>query len=77
MLARYHAWSAGLPGDDDALGDWDAQVDLTWIVGLLLRGWRKGLDFEDGLELPSGLSAAEDLAFWCAHAVAAAERRLA
>ena len=28
--------------------------DLTWIVGLLLRGWRKGLDAEAGVTLPSG-----------------------
>ena len=28
------------------IGDWDRQVDLTWIIGLLLRGWRKGLDAE-------------------------------
>ena len=39
------------------IGDWDAQLDLTWIVGLLLRGWRKGLDAEAGATLPSGVSA--------------------
>ena len=27
---------------DAVLGDWALQVDLAWIVGLLLRGWRKG-----------------------------------
>ena len=27
---------------DAVLGDWAAQVDLAWIIGLLLRGWRKG-----------------------------------
>lgn len=58
------------------LGDWDAQLDLTWIVGLLLRGWRKGLDAEAGVLLASGVSAADDLAWWCEHAVEAATRRL-
>ena len=52
------------------------QRDLTWIVGLVLRGWRKGLDAEAGVALPSGMTAAEDLAWWCERAVAAAERRL-
>ena len=37
------------------VGDWDAQRDLTWIVGLLLRGWRKGLDAEAGVVLASGV----------------------
>lgn len=59
------------------LGDWDAQVDLAWIVGLLLRGWRKGLDAEAGMTLASGRSARDDLAWWCDRAVAAASRRLA
>ena len=47
----------GLParGLDATLGDWHAQVDLTWIVGLLLRGWRKGLDAEAGETLASGI----------------------
>jgi hypothetical protein len=57
-------------------GDWDLQLDLTWIVGLLLRGWRKGLDAEAGVTLPSGISAAADLAWWCEQAVDAAYRRL-
>jgi hypothetical protein len=61
---------------DRTLGDWDAQVDLTWIVGLLLRGWRKGLDAEAGAVLASGVSAADDLAWWCDRAVEAATRRL-
>jgi len=42
----------------------------------LLRGWRKGLDAEAGLTLASGMSAAEDLAWWSARAVEAADRRL-
>jgi hypothetical protein len=45
-------------------------------VGLLLRGWRKGSDTEAGVTLGSGVSAAEDLAWWCARAVEAAERVL-
>jgi hypothetical protein len=71
-------WGTEGHGHDFAglVGDWDAQVDLTWIVGLLLRGWRKGLDAEAGVVLPSGISAADDLAWWCAHADEAAARRL-
>ena len=63
-------------GLDATIGDWDAQLDLTWIVGLLLRGWRKGLDAEAGDDLASGVSAADDLAWWCDRAVEAAGRRL-
>jgi hypothetical protein len=58
------------------LGDWDAQVDLAMLVGLLLRGWRKGLDAEAGAVLPSGVTAIVDLAWWCERAVEAAARRL-
>jgi len=61
---------------DGLIGDWDAQTDLAWIVGLLLRGWRKGIDAQAGVSHPSGVSAAEDLAWWCEMAVQAAERRL-
>ncbi len=57
-------------------GDWDVQIDLIWIVGLLLRGWRKGLDAAAGITLPSGVTAADDLAWWCERAVGAADRRL-
>jgi phosphotransferase family enzyme len=64
-------------GLDATIGDWATQVDLTWIVGLLLRGWRKGLDAEAGETLGSGVSAAEDLAFWCDRAIEAVSRRLA
>jgi hypothetical protein len=63
-------------GLEPTIGDWDAQRDLTWIVGLLLRGWRKGLDAEAGVVLGSGVSAADDLAWWSARAVEAAGRRL-
>ena len=58
------------------LGDWDAQLDLGWIVGLLLRGWRKGLDAEAGATLGSGVPASADLGWWCERAVEAARRRL-
>jgi hypothetical protein len=57
-------------------GDWDLQRDLVWIIGLLLRGWRKGLDAEAGVTLPSGVTAGDDLAWWCRQAVEAAARRL-
>lgn len=67
----------GQAGDFEALvGDWEAQRDLTWVVGLLLRGWRKGIDADAGVVLPSGLSAADDLTWWCERATEAAERRL-
>jgi hypothetical protein len=73
VLARYRAAA------DDAgleLGDWDSQVDLASVIGLLLRGWRKGLDALAGGTLASGETAADDLADWCARAVEAAGRRL-
>ena len=46
-------WGFGGDANDFAglTGDWEAQLDLTWIVGLLLRGWRKGLDAEAGVVL--------------------------
>ena len=52
------------------------QRDLTLMTGLLLRGWRKGLDAEAGLTLPTGASADEDLAWWASAAIEAADRRL-
>ena len=63
-------------GLEPTIGDWDAQVDLAWIVGLLLRGWRKGLDAEADVVLGSGITAKNDLAWWCDRAVEAAARRL-
>lgn len=63
-------------GLDATIGDWEAQVDLTWIVGLLLRGWRKGLDAQAGAVLASGIRATDDLATWAVNAVEAAGRRL-
>jgi hypothetical protein len=77
---RWYAgrWGASSrPHDLDGLvGDWAAQVDLAMITGLLLRGWRKGRDTDDGAVLGSGVAAADDLAWWCRRAVEAAERRL-
>ena len=82
-LERYRAIveamtrDSGLDPERDAgLGDWDAQVDLAMLVGLLLRGWRKGLDAEAGLVLPTGVTAADDLAWWSDRALEAAARRL-
>jgi hypothetical protein len=71
-------WGSGSEPSDLAslTGDWDLQRDLTWIVGLLLRGWRKGLDSAAGVTLPSGVSAADDLAWWSERAAEAAARRL-
>ena len=70
VLERYRL-AAELP-DGDA---WGAQRDLAVIVGLFMRGWRKGLDAEAGIVYANGLAAATDLAWWGANAVAAAERR--
>jgi hypothetical protein len=53
-----------------------SQLDLAWIVGLLLRGWRKALDAEAGVTLASGVSAEQDLDEWCSMAVEVARRRL-
>jgi hypothetical protein len=72
VLARYHAAMA--TRGPAASGDWDAQVDSAMLVGLLLRGWRKGADAEAGLTLASGVSAADDLAWWCDRIVTAANR---
>ena len=61
---------------EQVVGPWDAQLDCIWIVGLLLRGWRKGIDAEAGAMLGSSISAVDDLAWWCARATEAAGRRL-
>jgi hypothetical protein len=61
---------------EQVVGSWDLQLDLSWIVGLLLRGWRKGIDAEAGAVLGSGVSAVDDLAWWCARATEAGGRRL-
>ena len=75
LLDRYRKalWAAG---GDEVVGDWEIQRDLAMIVGLLLRGWRKALDAEASLTLPTGASARDDLAWWSAAAVDAAVRRL-
>ena len=67
ILGRY--WR--LRGEDPGRQD-----DLAILVGLLLRGWRKGLDAEAGITLASGVAAADDLAWWCERAAAAADRVL-
>jgi hypothetical protein len=71
VLERYRL-AAGLGPDED----WASQRDLALVVGLLLRGWRKGLDAEAGLVTACGWSAVEDLAWWGSEAAAAARRRL-
>ena len=71
VLERYRL-AAGLV-DDDA---WRAQRDLALIVGLLLRGWRKGLDADAGLVTACGWSAGDDLQRWGREAAEAARRRL-
>lgn len=70
-LERYRVL-AGIP-DDEA---WHAQWDLAVVVGLLLRGWRKGFDTEAGVVYPNGHAAAWDLAWWGSQAIGAAARRL-
>ena len=75
MLDRYLG-ALRAAGGSHVVGDWEAQRDLVLIMGLLLRGWRKGLDAEADLTLPTGASAVDDLTWWCASAVEAAARRL-
>ena len=76
LLARYRSALAHQARGGAILGKWDAQLDLARIVGLLLRGWRKGLDAESAARLGSGASGRDDLAEWSAAAVEAAARRL-
>ncbi len=61
---------------EDIIGDPAVTDDLAWIVGLLLRGWRKGLDADKGVTLASGVAATDDLMWWSRRAVEAAGRRL-
>ncbi len=77
VLARYHAalLNRGQRGQEIA-GDWEAQMDCAILVGLLLRGWRKGADAEAGVVHASGVAAADDLAWWSDRAIEAAGRRL-
>lgn len=72
VLARYNA---ALDGAQTSGID-DTDEDLAILVGLLLRGWRKGADAAAGVTLASGVSAADDLAWWSERAVAAADRVL-
>ena len=65
-----------LAGESTAVGDAAAQLDLMILVGLLLRGWRKGLDAEAELTLPTGQPAVDDLRWWSERAMIAAQRRL-
>ncbi|HEX5014509.1 MAG TPA: phosphotransferase [Candidatus Limnocylindrales bacterium] len=83
VLERYRRAASSVPehevipgADREArvIGDWQLQIDLAMIVGLLLRGFRKGLDAEAGVTLASGESAVDDLAWWCDQAVAASAR---
>jgi hypothetical protein len=67
VLGRYESL-AGSIGADGA--------DAAVLVGLLLRGWRKGSDAEAGVRFPSGVAAFDDLAWWCDRALAAADRIL-
>jgi aminoglycoside phosphotransferase (APT) family kinase protein len=67
VLERYWRLRGREPGREN---------DLAILVGLLLRGWRKGFDAEAGITLASGVSARDDLAWWCERAVEAAARVL-
>ena len=75
VVERYRA-ALGAAGGDELAGEWAAQRDLAILVGLLLRGWRKGLDAVAAGTLPTGVSAADDLRWWSEEAVEAAARRL-
>ena len=75
VLERY--WAAlDTAGGGSVVGDRATQVDLAILVGLVLRGWRKGLDAAAQARFPSGERAADDLAWWSARGVEAAARRL-
>jgi hypothetical protein len=77
VLARYHAALSSLEAAGQATAsDWDAQMDAALLVGLLLRGWRKGADAEAGNKLASGVTAAADLAWWSERGLVAADHLL-
>ena len=71
VLERYRR-AAPLPAGDA----WARQRDLALVIGLLLRGWRKGLDADAGLVTACGWRAVDDLAWWAREAGEAARRRL-
>jgi hypothetical protein len=74
-----HVSTPGPGGPGSRTNDIDSrarQVDLAILIGLLLRGWRKGADAEAGVTLASGVSADDDLAWWCDRGVDAADRIL-
>ena len=75
VLDRYRE-AATTAGDASTAEAWATQVDLAILVGLLLRGWRKGIDTAAQARYPSGERAADDLAWWADRAVEAAARRL-
>jgi hypothetical protein len=75
LLERYRE-ALGAAGGAALIGDWASQRDLAIVVGLLLRGWRKGLDAAAGVILPTGIGAGEDLGWWSEETVAATARRL-
>jgi aminoglycoside phosphotransferase (APT) family kinase protein len=81
VIARYRSKLSYAIADAEDDGRWiggaalnDDGVHAAILVGLLLRGWRKGMDAEAGVTLASGVSAADDLAWWCERAVEAADR---
>lgn len=83
ILERYASKLGYAISDAEENGRWvgGAELDRDGIhaailVGLLLRGWRKGADAEAGVTLASGISAADDLAWWCDRALNAAGRIL-
>jgi hypothetical protein len=75
LLERYRS-ALEAAGGGELVDDWTTQRDLAILVGLLLRGWRKGLDAADAGPLPTGVSAGDDLRWWSEEAVEAAARRL-
>jgi hypothetical protein len=81
IIERYRSRLAWALLDAEEEGRWvggadldDRGVALAILVGLLLRGWRKGYDAEAGITLASGVSARDDLAWWCDRAVEARAR---
>jgi hypothetical protein len=83
VIDRYASKLSYAIADAEEAGRWVGAADLdrdgidaAILVGLLLRGWRKGYDAEAGITHASGMTAADDLAWWCDRAVEAAGRVL-